>query len=251
MKKNIHSLFQLSLSSALAEGIYTPALSIGDLKSRGNFGIGTFENLDGELIAVDGIYYRANDKGRVEFASDQLMSPFAVVTHFWPTSSNSSLEVKSLDDLKEQFASFKTSNNYYYALKISGSFENISFRSIYKSQVGIKLKDATLNQPEFSIDHISGQLIGFWSPAFATRTNISGLHLHFLSDDKEWGGHLLDFCHFRGQLDLQEIKEVTMLLPDNDAFRMGDLSQDPSADLKQAESAKAQKVPRTFLQRKS
>ena len=51
---SIHSLFQVSTSGSLVTGVYSGAISVETLLLHGNFGLGTFENLDGEMVILDG-----------------------------------------------------------------------------------------------------------------------------------------------------------------------------------------------------
>jgi len=52
-----HTLFQTSTIDALLEGEYDGDISFAELEERGDFGLGTLEALDGEMIALDGGFY--------------------------------------------------------------------------------------------------------------------------------------------------------------------------------------------------
>jgi acetolactate decarboxylase len=75
-----HTLFQVSTSGALVQGIYERAVSSRFLLNFGDFGIGTFENLDGEMVVLDGAIYRVRGDGKVLNIFDDVGTPFAVVT---------------------------------------------------------------------------------------------------------------------------------------------------------------------------
>lgn len=45
----------------------------------GDIGIGTFDKLNGELIMLDGVVYRAAGDGSVEVVSDEETVPFATL----------------------------------------------------------------------------------------------------------------------------------------------------------------------------
>jgi acetolactate decarboxylase len=78
-------------------------------------------------------------------------------------------------------------------------------------------------------------MVGFWSPPYASGVEIAGYHLHFLSDDRTTGGHVLS-CRGSGlRMQLQEEGEIHLALPDTAAFRRADLEHDPTADLDRAE----------------
>src|ERR1035438_4455570 len=79
-----HTLYQVSTAAALVEGIYQGAVRIGTLREHGDFGLGTFENLDGEMAIIDGHFFQVRSDGSVQEAGDDVLSPFAVITRFFP-----------------------------------------------------------------------------------------------------------------------------------------------------------------------
>src|SRR5271166_6003327 len=76
------TLFQVSTSTALVQGVYDGVVTIGELKQHGDFGLGTFDGLDGEMLALDGHFYQVRGSGGVTEAGDDARAPFAVVTVF-------------------------------------------------------------------------------------------------------------------------------------------------------------------------
>ena len=79
-----HTLFQVSTAGALVQGVYQGAARIATLREHGDFGLGTFEGLDGELVALDGGFLRARADGSVSEAPDDALSPYAMVTRLAP-----------------------------------------------------------------------------------------------------------------------------------------------------------------------
>jgi len=57
------ALTQVSTIDAVLNGLYDGVVAYGDLKECGDFGIGTFEGLDGEMIALDGDFYQIKADG--------------------------------------------------------------------------------------------------------------------------------------------------------------------------------------------
>jgi alpha-acetolactate decarboxylase len=78
------TLFQVSTTGALVQGVYKGAVTIGELKNHGDFGLGTFEGLDGEMVALDGKFYQVHSDGRITEPPDAAPVPFACVTNFHP-----------------------------------------------------------------------------------------------------------------------------------------------------------------------
>ncbi len=56
-------LYQTSLMSALLSGVYEGNTTIADLLTHGDFGLGTFNELDGELIAFSSEVYQLRADG--------------------------------------------------------------------------------------------------------------------------------------------------------------------------------------------
>jgi|SRR5580658_5831636 acetolactate decarboxylase len=59
----LHTLFQVPTSAALVEGIYQGAVRVSRLLQHGDFGLGTFTDLDGEMIVLDGVCYQVSPMG--------------------------------------------------------------------------------------------------------------------------------------------------------------------------------------------
>jgi Alpha-acetolactate decarboxylase/Thiamine pyrophosphate enzyme, C-terminal TPP binding domain len=78
----LHTLFQVSTSAALVEGLYQGAVQVVRLLSHGDFGLGTFIDLDGEMVVLDGVYYQVSSGGKVSQVEGDRLIPYAVVTRF-------------------------------------------------------------------------------------------------------------------------------------------------------------------------
>jgi acetolactate decarboxylase len=61
-----HVLFQASTIGALLDGAYEGDVSFGQLAEHGDLGLGTLNALDGEMIALDGRFYRADVDGGIK-----------------------------------------------------------------------------------------------------------------------------------------------------------------------------------------
>src|SRR5216684_2704366 len=65
----IHTLFQVSTSGALVAGVYSGVVDVKAILDHGDFGLGTFANLDGEMVVLDGRVYQVQGSGRVSKAA--------------------------------------------------------------------------------------------------------------------------------------------------------------------------------------
>lgn len=231
-----HTLYQVSTSTAVVEGIYQGAVRVGTLREHGDLGLGTFENLDGEMVVVDGHFFQVRSDGSVHECHDDMLSPFAVVTHFAPEIEVTLEDCPDLAHLTSRVDTLRSSENMFYTLRVDGHFDYIHTRAMCKTQEGVPLVQAAAHQPEFEFRDISGTLVGFWTPEYAGKFNVPGYHLHFLSDDHQGGGHLLQCRGSNLRLRLQREGDYHLALPETEDFLKADLRRDPSADLASAES---------------
>lgn len=233
-----HTLYQVSTSTALVEGIYQGAVRIGTLREHGDLGLGTFENLDGEMVVVDGGFFQVRGDGSVRECEDDALSPFAVVTHFEPESETRLGECPDLGHLTSRFDALRNSDNLFFALRVDGHFEYVHARAVCRTEEGVPLVQAAAVQPEFEFRDVAGTLVGFWTPEYARALNAPGYHLHFLSSDRRKGGHLLQCRGRELRLQMQREGDYRVALPETEDFLKADLRRDPAADLAKAEGEK-------------
>jgi acetolactate decarboxylase len=230
------TLFQVSNSTALTQGVFDGAVTIRELKEHGDFGLGTFDGLDGEMIALEGVFYRANTDGNVTVADDKALAPFAVITEF-PAEPPFTLPViASFTDLTAQLDAQRQSDNLFYAVRLDGHFARIKARSIARQPEGTTLAEAAAGQSEFTFTDLAATLVGFWTPAYARTINVAGWHIHALSADHRRGGHVLDVVGENLTVSLTELTDVRMAIPETADFLEADLTQDVSDQLAKAES---------------
>jgi acetolactate decarboxylase len=235
LQVNHQTLFQVSTSGALVEGVYGGAVTIGELRKHGDFGLGTFEGLDGEMIALDGRFYQVRSDGTVHEAADSDCSPFAVVTHFSPDERLSIRECRDLGTLCAQLDTLRVSSNVFYAIRVTGPFAVVHTRAMCRTAEGVPLVVAAAHQPEFRIRDVRGTLVGFWSPEYAGALEVPGYHLHFLTEDCRAGGHVLGCDGHDLDVQVQRVNDLRLALPENEAFLQANLRRDPAAALDKAE----------------
>jgi acetolactate decarboxylase len=229
------TLFQISSINALVEGIYVGEISVDRLKEHGDFGLGTFECLDGEMVALNGHFFQITADGKVREAPGDVLTPFAVVTRFQPGNHVDFLRCDSFVDLETQIDAFRHSNNTFYAIRVDGHFDFVRTRTMYRTAEGVPLVEAAAHQPEFEFSAIAGSVVGFWSPSFFSALNVPGYHLHFINEDRTAGGHVLDLRGRDLQLRIQEESDLRLALPENEAFLHADLTRDTTEDLNRAD----------------
>lgn len=237
-EEQAQTIIQISTIDALLQGVYDGTTPLSKLASYGNFGIGTFHALDGEMILLDGKFYQVKADGKVYRPESSVLSPFATVTNFNPEIKFEVSEM-SYTGLKEAIDTLMLSSNLFYALKLHGSFKRVKTRSVPMQEKPYRpLVEVTANQPEFETESVSGTLSGFYCPPFVTGINVPGYHLHFLSDDLNFGGHVLEFELLNGELFLDQVNNFKLILPEEGGFLETDLTNDLTGDLENVEGGK-------------
>ena len=237
LEKPIHTVFQVSTSGALVAGVYDREVSVQAILEHGNFGLGTFANLDGEMVVVDGHVYQVKGSGQVLEVPGDAGAPFAVVTRFEPESDVSIAPVGSFKDLQARCDGFRQSGNIFYAIRLDGSFKRVRTRAVKPPEPGTRLIDAAKAQSEFNFADIEGTLVGLWSPGFSSAFSVAGYHFHFLSADRQHGGHLLDVAADALRLRIEALTDFHLALPESEAFLKADLSKNTAEELAYAEQA--------------
>lgn len=231
-----HSLFQVSTSKALVRGVFDGTTTVGELKRHGDFGLGTFARLDGELIMIDGECFQASSGGTVRPAEDDWETPFALVTRFHADAESDIDAADSIDALFTELDALRSSQNVFVGVRLDGRFDGLSMRAACPARPGEGLLEATRHQSEFEVTDLTGTLVGFWAPEYATSVSVPGYHFHFIADDRSVGGHVFG-CRGRDlRVRLHTESDLHLALPETAEFLTADLGGDHSADLRQAET---------------
>ena len=227
------TLYQISTSSALVEGVYSGSVRSSVLLEHGDFGLGTFEDLDGEMVILDSEIYQVSE--RVRHRTDDFLVPFAAITHFRAKSSFQIDNVACLKGIELACDQQRISDNLFYALRLDGIFETIHARAVHTVPQNTRLLDAAKTQSEFHFENIEGTLVGFWSPRYSSSFSVPGYHFHFISNDRIKGGHILDCRASKLEGRIQVLSEYDIRLPDSGPFLTINLSKDPASDLAKTE----------------
>jgi acetolactate decarboxylase len=229
------TLFQVSTAGALVAGVYQGAVSVGTLLEHGDFGLGTFEDLDGEMVVLDGRCYRVRGDGTVTTPEPEDPVPFAVVTHFQPERTVELPPVASLAEFVGRLDELRDTQNMFFAMRADGAFDYVRTRAVCKADGHETLVETAGRQVEFELTDVCGTMVGFWTPEYAKTVNISGYHLHFLTDDRAHGGHMLDCRAGPLAVGIEHAHDFRMAIPETPDFLRADLSGDPTKDIDQAE----------------
>jgi len=230
------TVYQTSTVNALMEGASTGDMTMGELKTHGDFGLGTFDGLDGEMIELDGKVFQVRADGHAHPVEDSARTPFATVSLF------KAYESARLDRPSDQpamlaaVAAMLPSQNIFHAARIEGRFDYVKTRAVAKQDKSVGLEDATRDEPIFEFYDVEGTIVGFFTPDYLRGVNVLGYHLHFITADRSAGGHVLD-CRTRDvTIKIHHTPEFELGTPGTDEFLKADLSRDQSAAIRKVES---------------
>ena len=220
-------------------GHYYGAITVGELKRHGDCGLGTFDGLNGELVLLDGEVLRAAGNGRIEAVGDGETVPFATAAFLDPACRRSVPGFDSFAAL-QTWADGEADPNRPYLIRLDGHFRRIRVRSVraqrepYRPMPKVMETDQTF----FEYENLGGTLVGFRMPTYMGKLNAAGWHLHFLSDDRTKGGHVLELDAGEGTLYLCPKSGIEVRLPETAAFSALDLTADLSEAIEKVEKGR-------------
>lgn len=232
------SLYLNAPVNALVEGIYEENTSIEEILKKGDFGLGTFNKLDGEMMVLDGEVFQIKSDGKTYRVAMDTQTPFAGVTFFTPDTIEEVEGDYPYDKFNELLDGMLPSKNMLYAIRIEGEFEYVKTRSVPRQESYRPLVEVARMQPTFEFENVKGVLAGFFTPEFMGSVSVPGVHLHFLNEDRSMGGHLLT-CHLKnGTFGIQHIPTLELGLPVTLDYLTADFTRDTGEDLEEAEKDK-------------
>jgi len=232
----VNTVTQTSTIDVLLAGGYDGDMTCGELLGHGDFGIGTFDRLDGEMIVLDGQVFQVRADGRVYRPPAGLKTPFAAVSRF---EADKSVGLSNLDypGLQQVLDREISDPHLFYAIRIAGRFSKMHTRSVPPQEKPYPpLAEVAATQPEFEMEDVSGTIVGYRCPAYVKGINVPGYHLHFISDDRKQGGHILGFELDEGRAEIDRCNKFVLIMPESAEDRHQlDLSRDRSDELEKVE----------------
>jgi acetolactate decarboxylase len=211
-------LYQTSLMSALSAGLYEGEATYGEIRKHGDFGVGTFNELDGEMVGFDGTFYQLRSDGSARPVAPDQKTPFAVVTFF---KAEKELDLGQVLEKGELLTLIEkaTDANLFSAIRVDGVFDQVRTRTVTRQARPFPpLIEAAKHQAEQEFNDVMGTLAGFRTPAFAQGVGVAGFHLHFLRQDKQAGGHALDYRLHAGKVQICTVHDLRVELPTSAEF---------------------------------
>jgi acetolactate decarboxylase len=217
--------FQVSTLGALNIGIYEGAATLAEVKKEGDFGLGTFDKLDGEMILLKGKFYQIKADGVAYSVADQVKTPFTAVTFFQKERSLRLNGKINYPELQQQINAQLPTQNLPYAIRLEGIFPYLKVRSVPPQTTPYPPLAEVVSQQQivFELRNVRGTLVGFRMPQYLKNVNVPGYHFHFITSDRKAGGHLLEGEFLNPVADVQTLHHWQIKLPQNAAFAQASL----------------------------
>ncbi|QLA17169.1 acetolactate decarboxylase [Desulfolutivibrio sulfoxidireducens] len=215
-QKNV--LFQVATIDSLAAGAMDGGVDIRELARHGDTGLGTVDGLDGEMVVVDGVFYRVGYDGSVSVIDPATRSPFAMVVFFRPDREVAIPAGADLARVVEALDAALPTKNLFYAVRLTGTFDHLKVRSVPAQRRPYPpLAKAVAEQSVFELQGVVGTVAGFRCPANVGGLNVPGWHFHFMSEKdasgRRSGGHVLAARVGEVAARVADLRRVELVLP--------------------------------------
>jgi acetolactate decarboxylase len=230
-------VYQTSTMGALLDGVYDGDVTIRELLRHGDFGLGTFNHLDGEMLVLDGVCYQLRGDGSATVADLDQLTPFAAVTWFYPDRAIDVSEPHDRAAVKALIDESLESTNLLVAVRVTGDFSVIRTRTVTEQRRPYRpFTEATQDQQELTFTHVTGILAGFRMPDYEQGISVAGYHSHFIETDRRHGGHALDYRLTSGTVEISVRSELHLSLPRTPQFLAAELNRaDVDTQIRQTE----------------
>lgn len=208
-------LVQVGTYDYLTQPDFTGLASVGEIADGHTLGIGTFADLDGELVMVGGTVFQVRPDGTPRQADLSTLTPFMQAVKFRPTSSAPIPPGTTCANLPDLISQTAKKTNGIIAVRVRGTFTDLVTRSVTADPPPFQpLSQTIAEQTVFPLGEQRGVLVGFWQGSDARGVGQDGLHLHGLTADRGAGGHVLS-CTVGNdaQLSVQSLPSVRVLTP--------------------------------------
>ena len=229
-----HSLFQVSTSNALVQGVFSGAVTVAGPEAKWRFRTRDFRRSR-----------RRADHARRGLLPGHWRRSGHLTTgrrpgalrggHPFPPRSEPAHGPGLLGRSDESLDASRPSENLFVGIRVDGRFERLSLRAACAAESGENLLEATAHQSEFTIVQEEGTLVGFWAPLYARAVNVPGYHFHFISEDRTSAGICSTWTRILSRSGIHVESELHIAIPETEEFLTADLSGDHQEALHQAE----------------
>lgn len=186
------AVHQVGTYDYLVQPDFTGLQQAGRVTNDTTLGLGTFANLDGELVMVGGVAYRVPTTGIPERITGKELTPFIQAIKFKPTKSGPIPPGTKCSQMIPAINELVGTDQGIIAVRVRGTFTQLETRSVPKqAQPWPTLATVVSQQTQFTLDGNKAVLVGFRQGSDFLGVGQPGLHLHGLTRTKDAGGHVL------------------------------------------------------------
>ena len=208
-------LSQVGTYDSLTQPNFTGIAPLSSVLTDETLGLGTFNNLDGELVLVGGTVYQVRPDGTPRVADRSATSPFLQAVHFRAERSGPVAPGTTCAQLIPAINALADSSDGVVAVRVRGTFTDLVTRSVTAVPPPFKpLSEVVATQTVFPLGATRAVLVGFRQGANALGVGQPGLHLHGVTAARTAGGHVLSCVAGPDvQLSIQQVEEVRLRVP--------------------------------------
>lgn len=215
---------QFAVLDALLAGAYESGIAVAAVRRLGDFGIGCCDHLGGEVVILDGEVYECTVGAPPDLMADAQTLPFVDVCRL-PETQTVAVAGEDLATFTDLVEAELVSRNLFHAVRVDGTFASLRVRITPRQHHPFRpLAEVTSGQIETVLEGVRGTLVGFWAPAIYQGITVAGLHVHFLSDDRRVGGHVLDLEIGEARLRMAAYARFDLRLPADEVFLRTELT---------------------------
>lgn len=209
-----HTAIQVGTLDAIMEGGYEGDATLAEVLRLGTMGIGTVQQLDGELVVLDGEPWVAAADGSVRREPLTTRTPFAVVVPFHAEADVELAGPLALTGITAVADELVGPTVPVAAICVRGTFTDLELRSVARQHPPYpRLSEVVAHQSTWHVERSTGTLLGFRFPDGLAGLEVPGYHLHYLSDDRTVGGHVLGATLLSGRLEVDHCEDLHVELP--------------------------------------
>lgn len=227
-EENSDLFYHYSIWYVFVNKIFEGDLTAKELKTKGDIGLGSYTLLDGELIMLDGKLYQAREDGTVTQPKDDAKIVYANATFFDTEQSFTIDKVDNYENLRAKINAELPSKNIFYSFKIHGNFKKMKCGGLHKQEKPFVdgLDVLIPNRPIFERANFSGTMVGFFCPEFIGNINVAAYHLHFISDDEKFAGHVMEFEAENLTVEIDYMYEYQFVVPKSKEYLEGNFEKE-------------------------
>lgn len=217
---------QFAVLDALLGGQYSSCITVRDARALGDTGIGCCERFGGEVVILDGEFFACTADEPPRLMGDDEKLPFVDVCSFGEAASRT---VSDLDGpgLAAEIDGLLASRNLFHAIRLDGVMARVRTRVTRREEPPFRrLAEVTAEQIETVSHDVRGTIVGFWMPGLYQGVTVAGPHLHFLHDDRTFGGHVLEISVREAVLRVSAYARFELRVPTDDEFLSHELTHE-------------------------